>query len=116
MRVKFQADADLNQDIVKGVRRRIPEIDFQTAEAAGLEGLDDQEVLAIAADEYRILVSHDRRTMAHHFGDFISGRDCPGVFLISKRTGVREAIDEIVLVWPASGAVEYLNQIVTIPL
>jgi hypothetical protein len=31
MKIKFQADADLNEDIVTGVLRRMPEIDFQTA-------------------------------------------------------------------------------------
>jgi len=31
MKIRFQADADLNQVIVTGVRRREPTIDFQTA-------------------------------------------------------------------------------------
>ena len=49
MKVRFQADADLNQDIVRAVRRRAPEIDLQTAHDAGLHGLDDGAVLAQAA-------------------------------------------------------------------
>jgi predicted nuclease of predicted toxin-antitoxin system len=60
--VRYQADADLNQAIVTGVLRREPTIDFQTAFAAKLEGVKDQEVLAIAARQERILVSHDRKT------------------------------------------------------
>lgn len=36
MKLCFQADADLNQAIVTGVMRRIPEIDFQSANGAGL--------------------------------------------------------------------------------
>jgi hypothetical protein len=31
VKIRFQADADFNEDIVMGVRRRMPEIDFQTA-------------------------------------------------------------------------------------
>jgi predicted nuclease of predicted toxin-antitoxin system len=61
--VRYQADADLNQAIVTGVLRREPKVDFQTAFAAGLEGVKDLEVLAIAAQQKRILVSHDRKTM-----------------------------------------------------
>lgn len=49
MNVRYQADADLNQAIVTGVLRQEPTIDFQTAFAAGLEGVKDLEVLAIAA-------------------------------------------------------------------
>jgi predicted nuclease of predicted toxin-antitoxin system len=58
--VRYQADADLNQTIVTGVLRREATIDFQTAFAAGLEGVKDPEVLAIATQQKRILVSHDR--------------------------------------------------------
>jgi hypothetical protein len=45
MKVRFQADADFNRIIIKAALRREPTIDFQTAEAANLVGLDDPEVL-----------------------------------------------------------------------
>ena len=78
MRIRFQADADLNQIIVKATLRLEPSIDFQTAQAAGLAGLDDPGVLKVAAVQGRILVSHDRRTMPTHFGQFIGvGRAKP---------------------------------------
>ena len=38
------ADADLNQVIVTGVLRLEPTVDFQTATAAGLEGVKDLKV------------------------------------------------------------------------
>ena len=71
MRVRFQADADFNHIIIKAALRREPTIDFQTAEAANLVGLDDSEVLATAAKAGRVLLTHDRRTMPKHFGEFI---------------------------------------------
>lgn len=37
--IRYQADADLNQAIVTGVLRQEPRTDFQTAFAAGLEGV-----------------------------------------------------------------------------
>ncbi len=57
MKTKFQADADFSHIILNGVIRREPAIDFQTATAAGLEGKLDLDVLKIAADEERILVT-----------------------------------------------------------
>jgi hypothetical protein len=39
VKVRCQADADFNEDIVTGVLRRVPEIDFQTAHEAQLKGL-----------------------------------------------------------------------------
>ena len=63
MKIKFQADADLNQNIVNAVVRIDSKIDFQTAINANLKGLTDIQVLALAANQKRVLVSHDQRTM-----------------------------------------------------
>ena len=70
MPVRFQADADLDGRILRGLRRAAPEIDIRTADDANLAGLEDPEVLRIAADSGRILVSQDRRTMPGHFARF----------------------------------------------
>ena len=59
MKVRFLADADLNKAIVSGVRRREPYLDFLTAQAARLRDMSDSEVLALAAERQRVLVSHD---------------------------------------------------------
>lgn len=67
MRVRYQADNDLRKAIVRGAVRREPRMDFRSAQAARLDGIHDQDVLALAADDGRILVSHDFDTMAEHF-------------------------------------------------
>ena len=46
MKIRFQADADLNQIIVLATTRREPGLDFLTADATGLAGRKDPEVLA----------------------------------------------------------------------
>lgn len=74
MKVRFQADADLNQIILLATIRREPEIDFQTAAASDFQGLEDPEVLARAAKDGRVLVTHDRKTMPRHFANFITQR------------------------------------------
>lgn len=72
MKIKFQADADFSYTITKALRRRQPAIDFQSADDAELRGLPDPEVLAFAAKETRILVSHDCNTMPEHFANLWS--------------------------------------------
>ena len=49
MKVRFQADADLNEDILRGVLRREPNLDFRTAVKAGLRSRSDSAVLHLAA-------------------------------------------------------------------
>ncbi len=116
MKVRYQADADLNEDIVTGVQRRAPEIDFQTADELELANLPDPAVLALAAREGRILVTHDRRTMPTHFGRFIEHHRSPGLIVISQKTDILPAIEDLILIWMASEAEEYVNSIFTIPL
>jgi hypothetical protein len=116
MRPRFQADADLNEEIVSGLLRRHPEIDFQTAEEGQMRGLPDPGVLTRAAEDGRILVTHDRRTMPAHFADFIQQRESPGVIIVSQRVSIVRAIDELTLVWAASGGEEWVNLIVELPL
>src|ERR1700732_177884 len=116
MRVRFQADADLDGRILRGLRRTAPEIDIRTSGDAGLAGLGDPEVLRIAADAGRILVSQDRRTMPAHFARFSVGVQSPGLILLRDATPVATAIEEIALIWSASEAEEWKGRLVWIPL
>ena len=116
MKIRFQADADLNEDIVSGVVRRFPEIDFQTASQAGLSGLRDEQVLEVAASEGRILVSHDWETMPHQFAEFVATRSSPGVLIVPQQLGVVAAIEELLVIWFGSEAEEHVNSIRRIPL
>ncbi len=80
MSIRFQADNDLNRLIVSATYRYEPAIDFQTAQQAGLDDLDDQRVLQRAAAEDRILVSHDKRTMPRHLAAFLDKGNTVPVF------------------------------------
>ena len=85
--VRFLADASLHHAIVIGCARREPAIDFLSAHTAKLDGISDREVLALAAAQGRILVTHDFRTMPRHFAEFLAtGATSPGVFLVKQRT------------------------------
>ena len=116
MTIRFQADANFNEDIVAGVLRRLPEIDFQTATETELARLSDSEVLAKAAAEGRVLVTHDRKTVPLHFGRFIQTQSSRGVLVVSQRAEVLRIIEDLILIWVASDAQEYINSIRTLPL
>ncbi len=92
-------------------------MDFLSAHAARLAGIPDPDVLAIAAETGRILVTHDFQTMPRHFGEFLEARGAsPGVFLVRQRTPLADVIDALVLVWAASDSDEWKNRILEIPL
>jgi predicted nuclease of predicted toxin-antitoxin system len=116
MKPRFLADADFNQKIVLGLLRREPAIDFQTASRGDVIGLPDPEVLAIAARENRILISHDRGTMPAHFTRFTETQSSPGLILVSQEIDIGTAIEDLVLIWAASTLEGWRDKIGFVPL
>jgi hypothetical protein len=110
--VRFQADADLKHAIVKAVRKLEPAVDFASSADAGLEDIGDPELLERSAQQGRILVSHDRRTMVAYFRSRLeAGKSSPGLFIVSQGGPVGPVARTIVLAWaasePGSGATRY---------
>ena len=115
MKVSYQADNDLRKAIVRGVVRREPLMNFRSAQAARLDGVPDPQVLAFAAGEGRILVSHDLQTMPKHFRQFTQVRRSPGVLLIRQDLPVSQAVESLVLIWEASEPDEWENRVCLVP-
>ena len=114
--IRFQADADLRYSILKAVRAREPAIDFASAADGNFESVSDPEVLELSAQQGRILVSHDRRTMVDHFRSRLAeGKSSPGVFLVTQSAGIGEVVEAIMRVWSASERVEWENQLRYLP-
>ena len=116
MPIRFQADADLNQIIVSAVLRRVPAIDFRTATAAGFAGLADPEVLARAAREGRILLTHDQTTMPRHFGEFVRAQRSPGLLVVPQHLALRQVVDDLILIWTATETSEWIDRLAFLPI
>jgi predicted nuclease of predicted toxin-antitoxin system len=116
VKVRYQADANLKRRILLAAVRQEPALDFSSADQAGLAGLADSEVLAVAAKDGRILVTHDFRTMPGHFSEFLQDGSSPGVLLVSQRLPVPEVVEQLILIWAASDPEEWVNRICRLPL
>lgn len=114
MKVKFQADNDLDRTIVRGVMRVRPVIDFRSQP---LEGLDDLTVLHVAAQDSRILVSHDVSAMPAAFLHFRSTADqlSPGVLLVPQSSPLADNIERLILIWELTEAAEWMDRICYLP-
>jgi hypothetical protein len=116
LKVRFLADENLDQDIVAGVLRREPEVDFELPQGLIPEGMRDPDLLALASSLGRVLVTHDVRTMPRHFGEFIASNQCPGVILIPRTMTIGQAIGELLLIWHLSEAGEWTGLLRRLPL
>lgn len=74
-------DGNFNNDIVRGVLRRKPDANIVRIQDTGLSGADDAVVLEWAAQQGRVLFTHDASTMIHHAYERVrTGKPMPGVF------------------------------------
>jgi predicted nuclease of predicted toxin-antitoxin system len=112
MKIRYQADNDLDHRIIDALMRLLPESQFKTAAEAGLHtGTPDSEVLRITADDNRVLVSHDLKTLPWHFGEFIEHSLSPGVIIIRQEVTIRDAALWLQFFQVAGNHTDFLNTI-----
>ena len=110
------ADADFNEDIIRGMRRSEP-VDFLTASEGSTRGLPDRQVLELAAARGRILVPHDCNTMTGEFYRFIAdGHSSPGLIIVEQELDEGDAIEDLLLICGALTWEELRNQIWWVPM
>jgi predicted nuclease of predicted toxin-antitoxin system len=115
--VQFLADENFNNQIVRGVIRQSPAIDMLRVQDVGLSGADDPTVLAWAAQENRIVLTHDVATMITFAYERIQAKlSMPGLFEVSRRVSVGLAIEEVILIADCSLEGEWEGQVRFLPL
>jgi hypothetical protein len=111
------ADENLNNKLVRGLQRLNRGVDILRVQDAGLRGADDPAVLAWAADERRVLLTHDVATMARFaYQRVAAGLPMPGVFEIGTGVPIAQAIEEVLLVAECSTDGEWEGQVRYLPL
>jgi predicted nuclease of predicted toxin-antitoxin system len=116
-RPRFLADHDLNEKIIVGVLRREPSLELVRVRECDLHEAPDAVVLQYAAERGLMVVSHDVNTMVAAAVDRVSaGEAMPGLFMIQQGDPIGPVIENLVLIWSASEAEEWHNQIVFLPL
>lgn len=115
--LRFLADENFNNQIVRGVLRRNSDIDIVRVQDVGLAEADDPTVLEWAAQNGRIVITHDVTTMTNFAYERVqAGLSMPGLFEVSRRVAVGLAIEEILLLDECSLEGEWEGQVRFLPL
>jgi hypothetical protein len=115
--LQFAADENFNNDIVRGLLRRKPDLDIVCIQDVGLSGADDSTVLEWTAKEGRILLTHDVSTMTRYAYERIqSHKPMPGIFEVSRTLPVGNVIEDILLLAEYSLEEEWNGQVHYLPL
>jgi hypothetical protein len=106
--IRFAADENLNDAITRGLRRREPSIDIVRIQDAGLSGADDPAILQWAAEQGRVLLTHDVSTMTKYAYERLrNGQPMPGVFEVSRTSPISGVIDDLLLLAEGSTDAEW---------
>jgi predicted nuclease of predicted toxin-antitoxin system len=116
-RPRFLADHDLNEHIVVGVQRREPAIEFRRVRDIGMSNSPDAEILEYADRHSLMVVSHDVNTMpAEAYTRLAEGKTIAGLLMVQQIHPVGLIIENLTLIWLASEAEEWKNQVCFLPL
>lgn len=117
MSIRFLADEDLDNDIVRGVLRRDNTIDLIRVQDVGLLSAGDSDVLEWAAGDRRLVLSHDVSTMrTEAYRRVALGLPMAGLLCIRQMVPVGIAIEDIILVSLASLQDEWVGEVRYLPL
>src|SRR5579872_197665 len=110
--LRLCADENFDNDLIRGLMRRLPGLDIVRVQDAGLSGADDPSVLAWAAQEGRVLLTHDVATLTNYaYARVQAGLPMPGVFAVGQAAAVGDMIEDILLLAECSLEGEWEGQV-----
>ena len=115
--LRLLADENFNGRILRALRRQIPDLDVVRTQDTPLYGTDDQTLLQVAADEGRVLLTHDIETLVGYAWERVrSGMAMPGVIVVLTNRPIGQVIEDLEVLLLASRPEELESQIRFLPL
>jgi hypothetical protein len=115
--LRFAADENFNNDIIRGLVRRKPDVDIVRVQDVGLSGADDPAILEWAAQQGRVLVTHDVSTLSTYVHTrTAAGLPMPGVFEVGAGVSIGGIIEDLLLIAECSVEGEWEGQVRYLPL
>jgi len=92
--IRLLTDENVNNKIMRGLSRRLPQLDFGSVRNLGLAGSPDLVLLKWAANEQRIILTHDIKTMVRDANQLVAqGEPMAGVIFVPDQLEIGRAIN-----------------------
>jgi hypothetical protein len=115
--LRYLADEDFDNRILKALRRREPELDWIRVQDIGLSGSQDETVLQFAAEHQRIVLTRDVSTMPSAAYDRVKrAESMPGLIVVPNRMAIGQAIDELIFLARESVSNEWEGHVTWLPI
>ena len=115
--LRLLIDENLDHRIMRGLRLQISQLDSLSVQEINLRGTKDPLLLDWAAENQRILVTHDINTIPKYaYEKIAAGEPMTGVIVIPDDLAIGTAIDELALIVECCDARELENQVRYLPI
>ncbi len=115
--LRFLADVCFNGSVFRALQRGSPRLDIVRAQDVGLNGATDPRVLAWAAEQRRLVLSHDVNTLIGYANERTRlGQPMPGLIEVPRTMSVGQAVEDILILADCSDEGECEGQIIFLPL
>ena len=102
----------------KACAREGPALDILDVKTSGLRGTKVSDLLELAAQQNRIMITHDRTTMTRYFAERLAAGkwNNPGLFIVPQECPIGPVVESLLFIWAASQAEEWRDRIEYLPL
>jgi predicted nuclease of predicted toxin-antitoxin system len=115
--LRVLADENFNHHILRGLKRRYFDLDCIIVQETDLLGAPDSALLEWAAQNDRVLLTHDFKTMLRFAHARIrAGKPMSGVIAIPSSLSIREGIDALAMVIECCRQADFKDSVVYLPL
>ncbi len=115
--LRLLIDENFNHRILRGLKARLPLIDYRVVRQIGMSGFPDLELLRWAAKENRIIVTHDRETMIRDAMHCLKiGERIAGLIFVPDQLAIGHAISDLELIVECLSPAELTEQIKYLPI
>jgi hypothetical protein len=115
--LRLLTDEDVHGDIVAGLRRRQPALDLVRVQDVGLGHTPDAIILEWVAQQGRVVVSVDKKTLAVEAWNRVArGLPMPGVAILRTILSIGHAITELELIVVAGNPDDFRDLVIYLPM
>ncbi|MCC7207897.1 MAG: DUF5615 family PIN-like protein [Anaerolineae bacterium] len=115
--VRLLADENFNNAVLKGLRAALPDVDVIRVQDTAMYQAPDPDVLEWAAQEGRIVLTHDVDTMVGFAYDRVrAGLTMLGVIEVATRLSVGDAVEHLAIMLDASMPDDFVSQVKYVPI
>ena len=115
--LRLLIDENFNHRILRGIKLQLPLFDYVTVQNTEVAGASDAALLAWAAEQNRVLVTHDLKTMPKHAYDRVKAKQpMPGMIAVPNELPLGQAINELAALIACSTPDELNGLVLYLPL